>query len=104
MNTDGIQILKEELEKALVQSGCLSFDSAVGTTAATTLQPFNLRRSLNTSAACGWAEYLVRRGTWPLCAVRSGCRVRRESRPSRDRSTARCRSRASRGPEPLLSH
>jgi hypothetical protein len=83
-NTDFLRIIEEVLRKAPV-----FFDSAVGTTAATAF-----RSRLNTSAACGLAEYLARCGTWPRCVARSEYRARRESRRSRDRLTARCRSRA----------
>src|SRR5882724_13548999 len=63
----------------------------------------SLTLRVNISAACGLGEYLVRRGTWPRCAARSECHVRRESPPSRDRSMARRHSRASRGRESPLS-
>jgi hypothetical protein len=97
MDTDGIQILRRS------RQSILGFRQPLQRFNALTLQRFNARRSLNTSAACGWAEYSARRDTSLRCAARSGCRVRRESRPSRDRSTAHCHSRALRGQESLPS-
>jgi len=87
------------LQEPLVQSACLFSTRRLAQPSLQRfnplrVQPFNLRRNLNTFAACGLAEYLARRGISPRCAGRSGCRARQESRQSRDRSTARCHSRA----------
>ena len=94
-DTGGTQIFDAKKFRRARRSRPIS--STIGITAAIT---FRIR--LNTFAACGSVEYSAPSGTWRRCGGRSGCRVRPESRPSRDRLRARCHFRVSPSREWLL--